>query len=429
MNSCSGLDYHEATKHSWASVRQNPHHIDWESQPSPMKFYPASLPRTPLSKASPAHRFIYHIGGITAKKSYPGVEYHLRTHPSAGALYPTELYFQARGVEGFSDGIYHFEVGSTSVVLLASLEEHEGLEPFLRLRRPMRGLLFFVSSPWYRSAWKYRERAYRYCLLDAGHLLGAVEAGSHLYGHAYRIAYDIDLAGLNRFFGFGDEEFFLSAAIAAVPLSSGDVEIPKSGLAQTDPTGVFAHVPLIEKAYRETMALAGCKKEPRFPSLSFHKEAWEDAILKRRSAREFTTAGMTRMQYETILDFARQPVPGDCDEPLRLYAVLNRVADMPIGIYSDGKLVAAGDFAKKAAYLCLEQGFVAQSAVTFFLLSSGCNYRALCQKAGIVGHRIYLMAQYLGLGCSGIGAYYDDEVREFLKDDGMVLYALAAGPR
>jgi hypothetical protein len=133
------------------------------------------------------------------------------------------------------------------------------------------------------------------------------------------------------------------------------------------------------------------------------------------------------MQYEAILDFARQPVPGDCDEPLRLYAVLNRVADMPIGIYSDGKLVAAGDFAKKTAYLCLEQGFVAQSAVTFFLLSNGCNYRALYQKAGIVGHRIYLMARYLGLGCSGVGAYYDDEVREFLKDDKMVLYALAVG--
>ena len=293
----------------------------------------------------------------------------------------------------------------------------------------MRGFLFFISSPWYRSAWKYRERAYRYCLLDAGHLLGAVEAGSYLYRHAYRVAYDIDLAGLNRFFGFGEEEFFLSAAIAAVPIASGEVEIPKKGLRQVDPTGVFAHMPLIEEAYRETIPLAGCKKEPGFPRLSFHESAWEDAILKRRSAREFAAAGMTKAQYEAIVEFARQPIPGDCDEPVGLHAVLNRVGDMPIGIYNDGKLAAAGDFAKKTAYLCLEQGFVEKSAVTFFLLSGDRNYRALMQKAGIVGHRIYLISEYLGLGCSGIGAFYDDEAKRFFDDDRMVLYALAVGPK
>ena len=32
---------------------------------------------------------------------------------------------------------------------------------------------------------------------------------------------------------------------------------------------------------------------------------------------------------------------------------------------------------------------------------------------------------YLDIGCSGIGAYYDDEVSEFVGNDEMVLYALA----
>lgn len=49
--------------------------------------------------------------------------------------------------------------------------------------------------------------------------------------------------------------------------------------------------------------------------------------------------------------------------------------------------------------------------MTFFLLSSGKNYQAVYQKAGILGQRLYVVTSYLDLGCSGIGAYYDDEVK------------------
>lgn len=427
MNNCSGRDYHDATRHSWLSVRRSPNRLDWDNQPLSMKFYPERYPRTRLDKKYPAHAFLYHIGGITAKKSYPGVEYYLRTNPSAGALYPNELYFQARGVVGFDDGIYHFEVGSSSAVLLHPLQKGEGLEPFLNIRHPMRGLLFFISSPYYRSAWKYRTRSYRYCLLDAGHLLGAIETGSYLYDHAYRVAYDLDLEKLNHFFGFGREEFFLSAAIVAVPERSSEVTVPNIRLTQADPTGIFEPDPAIERAYLETMPLHRCRKEPRFPMFSFQKEAWEETILKRRSIREFSSRPITKGQFEAIMESIGRPVPSDCDEPLKIYAVLNRVEGMPVGICENGQMVRFGDFSEKAGYLCLEQRLGSESAVTFFFLSDGCNYRALYQKAGIIGHRIYLVSGYLGLGCSGIGAYYDDEVAEFLQETRMVLYAMAVG--
>ena len=428
MNDCSGREYHEATKHSWLSVRQNPGQLDWENRPASMKFYPDDLPRVKLSKAHKAHTFVYHIGGITAKKSYPGVEYYLRTNPSAGALYPNELYFQARGVEGFADGIYHFEAGTSSAVRLCGIGDGEGLEPLLGLRRAMRGLLFMVSAVWYRSAWKYRDRAYRYCLLDGGHMLGAVEAGAHLYGHAWRVAYGIEVAGLGRFFGFGPEEGFLAAAFCAVPRRDGTVALPEMELRQVDPTGVPAEPrPLIEAAYRRTIPLHQCRKEPRFPTLSFHKEAWEEAILKRRSVREFGGGSITRAQLEALTAAVRLPVPSDCDEPIRLYAFVHRVEGMTPGLYRDGILIKPGDFTQKAAYLCLEQRLGGESAVTFFLLSEGRNYRPLCLKAGLIGQRIYLVSEYLGLGCSGIGAFYDDEVRAFAGDGGMVLYALAVG--
>ncbi len=392
-----------------------------------MKVYPPSFPRIKLQKGFTAHNFIYHIGGITAKKSYPGVEYYLRTNPSAGALYPNEVYFQSRGVEGFVDGIYHFEVASSSVTLLHELEEKEGLEPLVGFAERMKGLLFFISSPYYRSAWKYRQRAFRYCLLDTGHILGAIEAGSYIYGHAYRVVYGADLEGLNRFFGFSEEEFFLSTAVVAVPQKGGEVSLPATTLKQSDPAGVFMSVPSIEEAYRETVKPKECKKEPRFPHFTLNKKVWEEAILKRRSIRSFSKRSITKMEFDSLVERVNLPVPSDCDEPLRLYAVVNRVEGLRSGIYRNGELVKEGDFAQKAGYLCLEQSLGSESAATFFILSDGCNYRPLYQKAGIWGHRLYLMAQYLNLGCSGIGAYYDDETREFLGDKGMVLYALAVG--
>src|SRR5258708_19648231 len=36
--------YHNGTKHSYASVRRNPHFLDWDNQPSPFKVYPALEP-------------------------------------------------------------------------------------------------------------------------------------------------------------------------------------------------------------------------------------------------------------------------------------------------------------------------------------------------------------------------------------------------
>ncbi|BBG66185.1 hypothetical protein NNO_1482 [Hydrogenimonas sp.] len=423
---CCGREYHEATKHSWLSVRRSPNRLDWEKQPSSMKFYPDSLPRTPLLKDVASHRLVYNIAGITAKKSYPGVEYYLRTNPSAGALYPNELYFQAVGVEGFEDGIYHFEVGSSSAVLLLPLKEDEGLEPLLNLPSKMRGLLFLVSSIYYRSSWKYKKRAFRYCLLDGGHILGALEAASHIYGHAYRILYDIKLKELNTFFGFGREEFFLSAAICTVP-EKRSVAIPESGPVNADAAGEFEPEPIIERTYLECTALKPCRKEARFPKIDLHKERLQEAILNRRSIREFSKRPILKEQFEMIMRYINQPIPGDCDEPVEIFAVINRVEDMQKGVWHDGKIVKEGDFSERAGYLCLEQRLGSYSAVTLFLLSNGCNYRALYQKAGTIGHRAYLASEYLGLGCSGIGAYYDDDVNTFLETDGMVLYALAIG--
>ena len=420
--------YHKQTKHSYQSVRSLNKPLSWNTQPSTHKVYPDSYPRYRLDRAKREDDFLYHIAGVTAKKSYPGVEYFLRINPSAGALYPNELYFQARGMEGIADGIYHYETSSQSITLLQHIDESEGIEPYLGYRVAMRGYLFLISAIYYRSSWKYKNRAFRYCLLDGGHLLGSIEASALLNPHTVQVVYNLDKTKLNRLFGFEEQEWFLSAAVVAVPLREQEVQAIEFELPFVNGSHTFEKNEMIEQAYTETMSLKGYKKEVRAPKFTYNDSKLKETIFSRRSQRGFQEGAITKGQFNYIMEVIQQPILSDCDEELSVYAVLNRVLDMPLGLYKDGEYMEYGDFANQAGYLCLEQyALAAQGAVTFFLTSKAINYQPLYQKAGIIGHRLYIASGYLGIGCSGIGAYYDDEVNAFIGNEEMVLYALAIG--
>ncbi len=420
--------YHSTTKHSYNSVRTNPNRLSWEDQPRTYKNYPVQYEKRKLDLEKEADHFLYHIAGLTAKKSYPSGEYYLRINPSAGALYPNELYFQARGVEGIEDGIYHYEVRSSSLTLLQRITKQEGLEPYLGYSTAMQGYLFLVSAVYYRSSWKYKNRAFRYCLLDAGHLLGSIEASALLQSNAVEVRYDIDREKLNLMFGFGEREWFLSGCAMVRPIEGEKVDPIEFSLPYVEASGTFERNALIEQAYHETMQLGSCRREVKAPTFTYNMTKLQETIFTRRSQRGFQEGAITKGQFNYIMEAIHQPVPSDCDEEVSVYVVINRVLDMPLGLYKEGEYIKYGDFARKAGYLSLEQYSLSmQGAVAFFLTSKGENYQALYQKAGIIGHRLYMASLYMGIGCSGIGAYYDDEVNAFVENDEMVLYALAIG--
>ena len=422
--------YHAQTKHSYASVRQGTHRLRWEIQPRVFKSYPHTFKRYALDITENEDRFLYHIAGINAKKSYPGVEYYLRINPAAGALYPNELYVQIRGIQGKADGIYHFDVAASALTLLYALDGDEGIEPYLGYRYAMRGYLFLVSMVPWRSSWKYRDRAFRYCLLDGGHILGAIEAAALLKPHATTMRYAIDKERLHTMLGLNERERLIGAASVAVPLRDQSVRAAEFALPYVDATGSYEPNAVIEKAYEQTRRLDACRAQHKAPQLHYDKQRWQEAIFTRRSAREFTGEAITKGQFLTLMEVVNQAVLSDCDEEVTVHTVVNRVLDMPQGIYVNGCYQAYEDFSRQAGYLCLEQYHLGtQGALTFFMTSQGENYQALYQKAGIIGQRLYVVATYLGLGASGIGAYYDDEVVAFLDlpNDTMVLYAFAVG--
>jgi len=420
--------YHSTTKHSYNSVRTNPNRLSWEDQPSTYKNYPDSYEKRKLDLDKAEDNFLYYIAGLTAKKSYPSGEYYLRINPSAGALYPNELYFQARGVEGLEDGVYHYEVHSSSLSLLQRITEEEGIEPYLGYKTAMKGYLFLVSAVYYRSSWKYKNRAFRYCLLDGGHLLGSIEASALLKPHAAQMLYNIDREKLNRMFGFEGREWMLSGCSMAVPIQDQKISAIEFSLPYVDGSRTFEPNPLIEQAYNETMQMEACKREVKAPKFTYQAEKLKETLFTRRSQRGFEEGAITKGQFNYIMEAIHQPILSDCDEDVSVYVVINRVINMPLGLYKEGTYMKYGDFSRKAGYLSLEQYSLSmQGAVAFFLTSKAKNYQALYQKAGIIGHRLYVASLYLDIGCSGIGAYYDDEVNDFVENDEMVLYALAIG--
>lgn len=111
--------------------------------------------------------------GITARES--GFDF--RASPSAGALYPIETYLVANRVEEISPGLYHYDVKEAQLILLkeglwGSDLQYAGLGQEMLSEA---GCVFIWTAIVERSKWKYRERAYRYIYMDAGHI------GENLY--------------------------------------------------------------------------------------------------------------------------------------------------------------------------------------------------------------------------------------------------------
>jgi SagB-type dehydrogenase family enzyme len=425
--------YHQNTKHSYMSIRTNPNRVDWNNPPNKFKNYSKDYKRVQLLSENPNYNFLYLLAGISAKKTYPNAEYYLRVNPSAGALYPNEIYFQVRNTDGFEDGIYHLEVASSSAVLLKKLEDTEGIENLLGLDYSVDGFIFFISSLYFRSSWKYKNRAFRYCLLDAGHYIGSIEASAYLFDKNFEIVYDFSKEKLNEFFSFDEKEFFTSIVICGNKKDSKkdpfllDIPTLDGSSYEKGAISFFYANEMVEGAYKETLQIINKKPQENKAIFNFQKNRFQDTIFQRRSIREFSNQSISKVQFESIFNILNQAITSDCDENIDIFYTINRVEGLAIGLYKNGELIKNGDFCTKAGYLCLEQDLGKSSAVTFFLGSTSSNYQEVYQKAGIIGHRLYLASNYLGIGCSGIGAYYDDEVCEFVGETSMILYALAIG--
>ncbi|MBN2244757.1 MAG: SagB/ThcOx family dehydrogenase [Candidatus Aminicenantes bacterium] len=123
--------------------------------------------KNPISKTA-LSRLLWATQGITRRTS--GFEF--RTAPSAGALYPVETYVIIHSVEAIPSGVYHYSVISHELELIKKGDFREEIT-HAALDQDMAytaNLVFVWTAIFERSKWKYKQRAYRYVYLDAGHI-------------------------------------------------------------------------------------------------------------------------------------------------------------------------------------------------------------------------------------------------------------------
>ncbi len=417
--------YHYSTVHTWESVRSG-RGMDWSRQPDVFKEYPQKFPTVSLAELPELRQFLYHSCGLTAHKEYPGGTYSLRANPSAGALYPCELYLQARGVSGLTNGIYHVEPASQNLRLLHSLSEQEGIEGYCSQNRQQEGLVLLVTAIYYRSSWKYGHRAFRYCLLDSGHLLGAIEAAASCAGISCSFHTCFDRQRVQKDFGFKGEELPMAMVFCGDRKEKTTIP-PAMQIPYVNGSGFFVEDTVIEKTFQEVQTPSLTQPGLAGDPYAADTDLLSQAIVKRRSIRSFTAQTIESRQYQAVLRAANSGMGIDCDTLLDLFIVVHRVEGMTPGLYLGDTCLRSGNFSTMAGYLCLEQVLGADSAATLFLVSNADHYLPIMLKAGFIGQRIYLAAILQGLGCSGIGAFYDREVADFLDTNGMILYAMAFG--
>jgi len=183
--------YHAESKHSPERYAPGPGGLDWATQPHPFRVFTGApvveLPlsadacRAPFSavragyQAAPPPVDLKSLGlllelslGLSAWKSYGGARWALRCNPSSGNLHPTEGYLLTAGRPGLSGGVYHYRSRDHCLEQRAQNDAKPANEP------ARDGVILALTSIYWREAWKYGLRAYRYCQHDVGHAMAAL---------------------------------------------------------------------------------------------------------------------------------------------------------------------------------------------------------------------------------------------------------------
>jgi len=450
-------EYHEFTKHSAASLRRTPHALDWANMPDPFRHYEGvpvfDLPADPLLSEQPAadgstylSQLLFYSAAISASKLVPstGFRYALRVNPSSGNLHPTEFHFVTRGLKDWPDGLYHYRPSS-------HMAEQRAIGDFRHITNSDAPIVFILTSIAWREAWKYRDRAYRYCLHDIGHAWQALALAAQAMGCDSRAIVDFPDDEIAQAMRLNEDEWpMLVVEIRGAACKPNAHETVWYGGTANQLSKEIVPYPCIEAIHAATKLLVNStigqaptgSGEIKLPPPAQSSRPFGEIVRTRRSALDFVggTQSISLPQLSALLTPAAPLLSF-----IQLYLYVHRVDGLEQGVYrfwpqyGELQLVKVGDQRLAAAGLSLGQDLAGNACVAFSMIGDlnraarahgDRGYRHVHFEAGAIGQRLYLGAEALGLGATGIGAFYDEEVHRYLRvtpEQGQVVYHFAIG--
>ena len=495
---CFAQHYHERTKYDPQTIDSKSKPLDWDAQPVPFKEYkfgttidlkPYLDPKAELSWWCRISRLLYASYGITARvRTLNGESIFLRSAPSAGGLYPAEIYLISRGTPELPAGLYNYQVRSHTLMrfwdsdLWRSLQEASFWHPSLDRTQ----LAIATTAVFYRSAWRYQDRAYRRINLDTGHLLGNIELASALNDYRPHLIVGFSDLAVNKLLYLDPQTEGTLSIVALADLRDIEHHIPlhQSAIA----SAITTDYPKLEEGellpYLHRVSQIDTEPKPADATASTSKESpledkynfpfctkvatttppidWgenaiglEKTIFERRSTREYTGGSISLAELKLLLDFTYQPkhyveqeldnAPDYCDlDSIETFIAVTAVEGLDDGCYyyapkaQELRQVRFKNFRQELHFLCLGQPLGRDAAVVLFHTADLAQavgkygdraYRYLHLDAGHLGQRLNLAAIHLGLGASGIAGFFDDRVNEVLgiPEDEAVLYITTLG--
>lgn len=312
--------------------------------------------------------------------------------------------------------------------------------------------LLVLSAIFWRSAWKYRARAYRYCFWDTGTMLANLLAAANAEGLQAGVVTSFTDGQAERLIGVDGESEGIMCIVAlgrmapaqeespelrpleldTIPLSATEVSYPDlvrihsaSRLASSEEAREIAEAH-IEPAHLATPGRLETKPCPLGDEAGV---GLGDTILRRGSTRVFAREAISAAELATIMTASSGHPQIDFPRLTETYLIVHAVSGLEPGAYyykretGAFELLKGGDFRAQAGYLCLEQPLGADcSAMIVYMgdleriLASLGNrgYRDAHLEAGLLGGRAYLAAYALERGATGL-TFYDQDTSRFFE--------------
>ncbi|MBE9178413.1 SagB/ThcOx family dehydrogenase [Oculatella sp. LEGE 06141] len=486
--------YHERTKYDPKTIANKTHEPDWNHPPAPFKEYKLGtafdLKPYLTSKFEGKDdtnldwqrlsRLLFCSYGLTVRMlTQNGDPIYLRASPSAGGLYPAEVYLISRGTPLLPAGLYHYQPQAHALLRFWDDEVWSALQSacFWHPSLDHTQLAIATTAIFFRSAWRYQDRAYRRIFLDTGHLLGNIELACAISDYRPHLIGGFVDTALNKLLYLDSTQEGSIAVVALADLLDIQQNLPLAPTALPSSTRTsypsladgellaYLHASTHIEVVNESASIQDLLKQEivastaqpledkyNFPfclkvSMATAEINWgenliglENTILKRRSTRAYSGANLALDELKALLDFTYQPqhyidqgldpTPDYFDLNLiETFIAVSGVDGLEEGCYyyapraQELRQIRFKNFRRELHRLCLGQNLGRDAGAVLFhtadlqqaVMQYGDRvYRYLHMDAGHLGQRLNLAAIHLGLGVSGIAGFYDDEVNEVL---------------